>query len=214
MILSRKKIFESDKSISFLYTTEEFGGLSNLSKDYPIYLKLVYINSSEALYQAMKYTDFPEIQKKIIRTTTPKEAKIESKKYSEYIRKDWQYIKVEVMFWCLQVKLLNNWIKFGKLLHKTKNYNIVEISYRDSYWGAYPKNKNFYGNNILGKLLMKLREEYRINGLEDYIVFPPKIKNFKLYNCFAQPIILTKEEKVKLLKKYKIEKKYISQKLF
>lgn len=212
------KSFEIDKSISFLYTTEEFGGLSNLSKEYPIYLKKVYINSSEALYQAMKYTDYPEIQKKIINSRTPKDSKIESQKYKELIREDWDSIRTDVMFWCLKIKLLNNWINFGKLLHKTKNYNIVEISYRDEFWGAIPKEKIYYGYNMLGILLMKLREEYRSNKLEDYIVEPPNIKNFKLYDCFATTLILKKDKKISLLNEYKLKKqnenKYIKQKLF
>lgn len=207
------KSFEIDKSISFLYTTEEYGGLSNLSKEYPIYLKKVYVNSSEALYQAMKYPNYPEIQKKIIKSETPKESKVESQKYKELMREDWDDIKEEVMLWCLRVKLLNNWIRFGKLLHSTKNYNIVEISYRDEFWGAIPKDKIYYGYNTLGKLLMKLRDEYRENGLDDYVVYPPNIKEFKLYDCTATQLILKKEKKVKLLNEYRANN-YIAQKLF
>lgn len=217
-MINKKKVkkYFKEESVSFLYTKLEYGGLSNMSMDYPFFLKKVYINSSEALYQAMKFPDYPKIQKEIIMSRTAKESKLKSIYYKEFIRSDWEVVKLETMMWCLRVKLLKKWIEFGKLLHSTKDYYIVEESYKDNYWGANPRELFFIGGNMLGELLMELRSEYRKIGLNDYVILPPNIPNFKLYNCFATPICLKSEEKEKLLSDYKekVSKRMTNKKLW
>lgn len=72
-------------------------------------------------------------------------------------RKDWNTKSLEVMEELLRLKIEQNPYVLKKLL-ETKNYYIVEDSPKDSFWGW---GENRDGDNNLGKLWMKLREEYR-----------------------------------------------------
>jgi ribA/ribD-fused uncharacterized protein len=74
--------------------------------------------------------------------------------FSWDIVKNWNNIKVERMYNVLKVKFSDPKLK-QKLL-KTCNSNLIENSKTDSFWGFGKRGK---GKNILGKLLMKVREE-------------------------------------------------------
>ena len=72
-------------------------------------------------------------------------------------RKDWDEIKVGIMEELLRCKIEQNPYVKKKLL-ETKDYTIVEDSPKDSFWG-WGEDRN--GNNQLGKLWMKLRDEIK-----------------------------------------------------
>ena len=72
-------------------------------------------------------------------------------------RKDWNDVKVGIMEELLRLKIEQNPYVKKKLL-QTEDYLIVEDSPKDSFWGWGP---NRDGNNQLGKLWMKLREELK-----------------------------------------------------
>ena len=185
-----------DECISFRKTDEEFGGLSNMASGYPIVVNEVYIRTSEALYQAMRYPDYPEIQKEIIEQKSPMAAKMISKKYrKEKTRLDWDSKRVAIMKWCLRVKLIQNQDTFGKLLLKTDNKDIVEESKKDKFWGAKRIDDEILeGTNALGRLLMELREIYKNYKLEK--IEPLKIENFKLYGDFIKDVIPIKDKEI------------------
>ena len=64
------------------------------------------------------------------------------------------------MRWCLRVKLAQNWQNFAELLLTTEECPIVEESGKNDFWGAKPlENGTLVGRNVLGRLLMELREE-------------------------------------------------------
>ena len=126
----------------------------------------------------MRYGEYPNIQKEIIKPPSPMVAKMVSRRYMEKSRKDWEEIRVDVMYWCLQVKLLQNRDKFGNLLYSTQGYPIVEYSHKDTFWGAKRIGNCLVGVNVLGKLLTKLRDEYINNKIE---LIELNIDNFKLY---------------------------------
>jgi hypothetical protein len=64
------------------------------------------------------------------------------------------------MRWCLRVKLAQNWTTFGDLLRSTDDLPLVEFSRKDAFWGAKPQeDRTLVGMNVLGRLLMQLREE-------------------------------------------------------
>ena len=60
------RIYRIDECIVFAKTSEPFGGLSNMAPGYPLFINDNIIPSSEALYQAMRYSLFPSIQHEII----------------------------------------------------------------------------------------------------------------------------------------------------
>ena len=173
--------------VTFLKTKEAFGGLSNMAaKLYPIYVNDTLLDNTEILYQICRYPENPEIQSQILTNKSPMGAKMVSKKYrKEYTRSDFENVKVDIMYWCLRVKLACNPLKFGSLLESTGDKVIVEISRNDPFWGAqfYKDNSEILiGQNILGKLLMELRLYYRLNKGKTTIlkVEPLDIENFKL----------------------------------
>ena len=176
------RTYHIDECISFRKTNEEFGGLSNMAGGYPIVVNDTYIRTSEALYQAMRFPDYPEIQKEIIEQKSPMTAKMVAKKYiTEKTRTDWDNKRIAVMKWCIRVKLVQNLDTFGMLLLKTGNISIVEESRKDQFWGAIRMDNTILeGTNALGRLLMELRDVYKKdNGFKE--VSLPNIDNFKLY---------------------------------
>lgn len=170
-----------DECVSFRKTDEEFGGLSNMAGGYPIVVNGIFIRTSEALYQALRYTDYPDIQKEIIEQKSPMTAKMVSKKYrNEKTRSDWDAKRVAIMKWCLRVKLIQNRDSFGELLLKSGDKPIVEESRKDQFWGAKRfDDERFEGTNALGRLLMELREVYKQGQFN--VVSPINISNFRFY---------------------------------
>ena len=190
------RTYDVNKCIRFRKTTEKFGGLSNMASGYPIVVNGAFIRTSEALYQALRYTGYPEIQKEIIYEKSPMTAKMKSKKYRELTRSDWDKVRVHIMRWSLRVKLLQNKNTFGKLLLETGELPIVEESSKDFFWGAKLLNNKLEGMNVLGRLLMQLREEYRsykFNTIE-----PLRIDSFYLYNKKISTITESDKSKFKL----------------
>ena len=178
-IQEEMRSYELGKCISFRKTTERYGGLSNMASDYSIVVNGIFIRSSEALYQAIRFTHLPQVQKEIIAQTSPMTAKMIAKKYKSQTRSDWESIKLSVMRWILRVKLVQNKTTFGKLLLSTENLPIVEESRKDEFWGAKLQDDKLVGINALGRLLMELREIYMQK--EFGMVVPLKIADFKLF---------------------------------
>lgn len=170
--------------IVFKKTREEFGGLSNMAGGFAVIVNDIRILTSEALYQSCRFPHLPDIQKKIIDQQSPMAAKMEVKPHRKSSRPDWDTVRVKIMRWCLRVKLACNWYDFGGLLHATGDKSIVEDSRKDCFWGAVAEDEQtLVGSNVLGRLLMELREELKsenIGGLE--IVKPVMIDQFLLYN--------------------------------
>ncbi|HBN8193584.1 NADAR family protein [Pseudomonas aeruginosa] len=142
-------------------TKESFGGLSNMASGFPLRVNGVRILTSEALYQACRFPHLPEVQREIIGQYSPMTAKMKSKPHRKDSRSDWDHVRTKIMRWCLRVKLAQNYDEFGRLLLATKDRPIVEQSRKDDYWGAKAvgvADETLIGQNILGRLLMELRE--------------------------------------------------------
>jgi type I restriction enzyme S subunit len=176
------RTYRRAECVVFLKTKEAFGGLSNMAGGYGLHVNSINIPSSEALYQACRFPHRPEIQRIIIGQSSPMTAKMKSKPYRSDSRLDWEQVKVSVMRWCIRVKLAQNWEKFSALLLDTGDRPIVEESRRDDFWGAKPVDEcTLVGMNVLGRLLMELREAVKMDGLEPIRrVDPPAIADFKL----------------------------------
>src|SRR5262249_19895484 len=94
--------------VVFFKVQEEWGGLSNMSNEYPLVVGGVRVGSSEALYQAMRFPHRPDWQKEILEAPHAMRAKMESKKEGRRktgSREDWEQVQEEVMRWVLRVKL-------------------------------------------------------------------------------------------------------------
>ncbi|RIZ65350.1 MAG: NADAR family protein [Methylococcales bacterium] len=178
----------------FCKVKEKFGGLSNMSNAFPVSVNGYDIANTEALYQACRFPDHPEIQNEIILLKSPMRAKMKSrsKRYRLHTRADWDAHRIEIMWWCLRVKLAQNGHRLGEILESTGNMPIVERSPKDRFWGAVLNKEDesmLSGMNILGQLLMQLRAEYiskKENIDELSYVQPLEIENFLL---ISSPIL-------------------------
>ncbi|MBK8623990.1 MAG: NADAR family protein [Saprospiraceae bacterium] len=177
------RIYNLSESIVFHKTTAPYGGLSNMASGYSLYVNEIIIPTSEHLYQALRYTAFPEIQAEIIAQDNGMKAKMISNKYKkEYSRRDWEQIQIKVMRWVLEIKLAQNKDKFGKLLTSTGQKPIVEYSPKSKLWGAVQSGDQLVGINALGRLLMELRQKYIHQKQDLFCVEPLNIEQFLLYN--------------------------------
>jgi hypothetical protein len=74
---------------------------------------------------------------------------------------------------------VQNWDTFSAVLRSTEGRSIVEESKKDAFWGAKPTDDGMLiGSNVLGRLLMELREVV-MNGNAIRAVETPQIKNFR-----------------------------------
>ncbi len=178
-----ERTYKLDEVITFRKTTEKFGGLSNMSSGFSLFVNEINIANTEILYQACRFPLFPNIQEEIISKTNPMEAKKISRKYLNCTRQDWNDVKFKVMRWCLRVKYIQNVTSFSKLLCETSNKPIVEYSSTDNIWGAIPVKKDLLqGKNALGRLLMELREKYVVEQTNVEFIEPVDIPAFLLFN--------------------------------
>lgn len=189
------------ESVVFCKTTEPFGGLSNMAAGFKLRINDVQILTTEALYQACRFPHNPSVQKEIIDQASPMAAKMKSKPHRHGTRTDWDTSRVSIMNWCLRLKLAFHWSLFGELLLSTGDKPIVEQSKKDAFWGAKTVGEHtLFGANVLGKLLMELRQELKADDPGLLHVVPPQIPNFLL---FGLPIGVIEANKRPIVKQAK-----------
>lgn len=164
--LFRRSEYDRRKCIVINRSKEPFGGLLNMAAGYPLVVNGIMFGTLEHLYQCLRFPDLPRVQKNIISKPSPLVAKWVAKPHRKKGRPDWFEMKFELMDWCLRVKLAQHYDTFGKLLDQTGRKVIVETSPDGDLWGGIPsriksKPHVLVGSNIFGKLLMRLRDEYR-----------------------------------------------------
>ncbi len=154
-----------------------------MAAQFPLRVNGINIRTSEALYQACRFPHMPDVQRLIIAQKSPITAKMKSKPYRSQTREDWDNVRVRIMRWCLRVKLACNWDSFRSLLLATGDRPIVELSKKDDFWGAKMRGDDeLVGANVLGRLLMELRQELRDDSAESlHLVKPPDVDQFLLY---------------------------------
>ena len=134
----------------------EYAFLSNFST-INIEIKGQVWPTSEHMYMACKTTD-PAVQEQIRKAYTPGYAKKLGRQLQ--LRPDWEQIKDEAMLRVLRAKFKGNEEHRNKLL-ATGNDTLIEGNYwHDNYWGSCMCQRcGNQGKNMLGKLLMQVREE-------------------------------------------------------
>lgn len=154
-----RTIFEHVNEVIGFYT-REFYCLDNFSSFKVLYKGHLYATVEEA-YQAASFMGSDESVVKMIQNCySADESKRIAHEYIDKRRKDWDEVKLSVMEELLRLKIAQNPYVKKKLL-MTDNYTIVEDSPVDSFWGWGP-NKD--GQNHLGKLWMRIRDELKNRG--------------------------------------------------
>lgn len=137
------------------FTTKEYRWLSNMVLC-QISLKGRIFPSVEHAYVSEKRGDDEWRNFCSNSGLTPKQIKKEGQLIS--MRPDWDAVKVLVMEECLRQKFKHE--PFRSNLVNTGKENIQEGNYwGDNFWGVDLKKNPNYGENHLGRLIMKIRDE-------------------------------------------------------
>lgn len=133
---------------------EEFSGPYRfLSNFFPVQIEYEgqLYRSVEHAYQAAKSLD-SEVRAGIASCSSPGTAKKAGQQMS--LRNDWEEVKLSVMEELLRLKFSHEALK--SLLLATDGHDLIEGNWwGDRFWGVCKGS----GQNHLGKLLMKIREE-------------------------------------------------------
>jgi len=111
--------------------------------------------SSEHYYQAHKFTDMYFFNK-IKAEPTPKQCYKLAWQFKSFFRKDWMEVKDKIMWEAINYKFNQNTDLRRKLMN-TYPKKLVEHSLRDFHYGC---GIDGSGKNILGQMLMQLRDIY------------------------------------------------------
>jgi len=138
------------------FTTEDNRWLSNMSL-VDIELRGVVYASVEHAYQSEKSKD--QAWKYFCFDSSNSPAVVKKKSKEIILREDWDEVKLKVMEYCLRKKFEQK--PFLTKLLLTGSENIQEGNYwGDIFWGVDLKAIPNYGENHLGRLIMKIRDEY------------------------------------------------------
>lgn len=144
---------------------EEWGIFSNFGHT-PIVVEGVTFDTSERLFQLMKFKDEEPVKAIYYKKGNPK---MTTKHWEKtHRRDDWGKIIVDAMKFCLTQKYEQS-EAFRQELERSKGKIIVEdqsglTKKNPDTWGVKLQDDNFVGPNLLGRLLMELRD----NGKLDY----------------------------------------------
>lgn len=126
--------------------------------EHPVRFEGMIFPNNEAAFQAAKTTD---LEKRVpFQTMAPDEAKKAGRKID--LRPDWEDIKDAIMYLICAAKFSDSILR--ERLLTTGDEELVEGNYwHDNNFGDCfcGKCKNTVGKNVLGKILMRIREEFR-----------------------------------------------------
>lgn len=143
---------------------EQFRGqyffLSNFYDTPVTYLGLTYQNNEAAFQSAKVIGTKQEDQRQTFTHLAPNEAKRKGRHV--LLRPDWEKAKDQIMYEIVKDKFTNNPDLQEKLL-ATGNAILTEgNTWHDVYWGYDTRQKR--GQNKLGKILMRVRQELKAKG--------------------------------------------------
>lgn len=141
------------KIIKFYSSRGEYGCFSNFSR-HSVKLKGYTWPTSEHYYQSQKFSG-TKYESKVRKAKGPMEAANIGRDRKNPLRRDWESVKDNIMYEVLVEKFTQH-EDLKETLLSTGDAVLVEDSPVDYYWGC---GKNGSGKNMLGKLLMRLRDE-------------------------------------------------------
>ncbi len=168
---------------TFFRSRDRFGAFSNMAGGYPLDIDNcdVTIGSTEALYQACRYPDYPDVQGAILQQPRAHDAKRVQVPHKHKTRADWDQVKVPIMRWCLELKAHRYQHQMHTLLLALHGRKIVEESTVDTFWGAIPQGTGsvLWGVNVLGQLWTPTLDRILVRQLKPQ---KPQIDNLRLLN--------------------------------
>ena len=156
--------------------SEPWGIFGNFART-PIVIDEVMFKTSEQLFQLMKFKD----KEPVLAVYNANNPKMTTKHWEKtHRREDWGKMIVDAMKFCLTKKFEQS-EDFKAELERSRGKFIVEdqtsfTKKTPDTWGVKQQGDNFVGPNLLGRLLMELRD----NGKLDYTL-PADAMNFMEY---------------------------------
>ncbi|ALB41394.1 MULTISPECIES: NADAR domain-containing protein [Nostocales] len=150
-------------TIYFYKVSQPYGCFSNFSP-HGIDVEGTYWPTVEHYYQGQKFVGSPDapIIPLIHAAPTPEEAAALGRCPSRCLRPDWELVKTQVMRRAVFKKFITH-PDIREILLITGDEMLIENSPTDCFWGC---GANHTGENHLGKILMSVRAEIRLQLLE------------------------------------------------
>ena len=148
-----------DTTVKFYSTKDAYGSFSNFAL-FPIRLLDKRWPTSEHYFQAQKFAG-TEHEEAVRLAKSPMIAARMGRDRKRPLRPDWESVKDDLMREAVRAKFCQH-PELRDLLLSTGNAEIVEHTENDSYWGD---GGDGSGKNMLGHILMEVREKLREIGL-------------------------------------------------
>jgi N-glycosidase YbiA len=142
-------------AIRFYSSSGEFGCFSNFSP-HPVQLKGKTWPTSEHYFQAQKFVGTAD-EEEVRQARSPTIAARMGRSRKRPLRKDWEFAKDAIMHEAVLAKFTQH-DDLRTILIDTGDAELVEHTENDRYWGDGGDGR---GKNMLGKILMRVREELR-----------------------------------------------------
>lgn len=163
------RVYRSSEVASFRFTNAPGGFLSNFAPGFPIDIPCaedrITLDSTETLYQVMKFTHRPDLQQSLIEAASahrnpPRGGKDFARQHNGDVHPDWSKgLSIVAMRYALRLKLAQHRHMALDALSWAGDRPIVEYSSRDDFWGAKPAGDGtLRGANVLGRLWMEIRQ--------------------------------------------------------
>jgi len=144
--------------IRFYSTADAYGEFSNFAR-FPIRIGGETWPTSEHFFQAQKFKD-SAVRARLRKAKTPMIVARMGRDRSLPLRRDWESVKVDVMRKAVRAKFTQH-DELRALLLSTGDAKLVEHTTNDAYWGD---GGDGSGKNMLGRILMEVRESIRSEG--------------------------------------------------
>jgi ribA/ribD-fused uncharacterized protein len=141
--------------IQFYRVSDDYGCLSNFSP-HQVRLKGKVWPTSEHFFQAQKFAG-TEHEEEVRQANSPMIAARMGRSRKRPLRRDWQSVKDNIMREAVRAKFTQH-ADLREVLLGTGTATLVEHSERDDYWAD---GGDGSGRNMLGRILMELREQLR-----------------------------------------------------
>ena len=156
--------------IAFTKVSLPYGWMGNMSPHPVVHDGVVY-RTSEALFHALRLPVGHEAREKIREQKSPMAAKMVSKTArDDYVVEPWSAEDVTNMIFCVKLKMEQHPDLMRQLLDTGDARIYEDVTARDrgsgSFWGASKKSGSWVGENMLGEILMEIRDEARRKLLE------------------------------------------------
>ena len=158
--------YPANECVTIHKVAEPWGIFGNFART-PIVIDEVMFKTSEQLFQLMKFKD----KEPVLAVYNANNPKMTAKHWEKtHRRSDWGQMVVDAMKFCLTKKFEQS-EDFRAELERSRGKLIVEdqtsfTKKTPDTWGVKLQGDNFVGPNLLGRLLMELRD----NGKLDYIL--------------------------------------------